>query len=99
MNSGKVLVTGSAGLIGSAVLRELRAHGYQVTPVDRSQQHQEDTRLVDMQDLGQVLGVMHGQDAVVHLAAIPCPQAIIPPKSSSATTSYPPSMCWRPRPC
>ena len=73
MNSGKVLVTGSAGLIGSAVLRELRAHGYQVTPVDRSQQHQEDTRLVDMQDLGQVLGVMHGQDAVVHLAAIPAP--------------------------
>ena len=26
-----------------------------------------------MQDLGQVLGVMHGQDAVVHLAAIPAP--------------------------
>ena len=26
-----------------------------------------------MQDLGHVLGVMHGQDAVVHLAAIPAP--------------------------
>ncbi len=60
MNAGKVLVTGSAGRIGRAVVSELRAHGYQVTPADRSQQHQGDTRLVDMQDLGQVLGIMHG---------------------------------------
>ena len=56
MNSGKVLVTGSAGLIGSAVLRELRAHGISTRSPriegqgDRSQQHEDDSQLVDMQD-------------------------------------------------
>ncbi len=73
MSIGKVLVTGSEGRIGRAVVRELRAQGYRVTPVDRSQRQQDDTQRVDMQDLGQVLGVMHGQDAVVHLAAIASP--------------------------
>lgn len=73
MSIVKVLVTGSAGRVGRAVVRDLRAQGYQVTPADRSQRRQDDTQQVDMQDLGQVLGVMHGQHAVVHMAAIPSP--------------------------
>lgn len=70
----KVLVTGSAGRVGRAVVPELREHGYQVTPVDRSSQRHEDAIALDMQDLGQVTGVMHGVDAVVHMAAIPSPR-------------------------
>lgn len=73
MNAKRVLVTGSAGRVGRAVVRELLDHGYQVTSVDRSSQRHEDTVAVDMQDLGQVMGVMHGVDAVVHMAAIPSP--------------------------
>ncbi len=73
MNSGKVLVTGSAGRVGRAVVPELREHGYQVTPVDRLR-NADDTQVVDMQDLGQVTGVMRGHDAVVHMAAIASPR-------------------------
>ena len=74
MTMRKILVTGSAGRVGQAVVPELREHGYQVTPVDRSSQRHEDTIALDMQDLGQVTGVMHGVDAVVHMAAIPSPR-------------------------
>ena len=70
-----VLVTGGAGMIGRAAVDELRGHGHQVTPVDRSAQRQEDTVTVDLQDLGQVVGAMHGVDAVVHMAAIPSPRS------------------------
>lgn len=70
----KVLVTGSAGRVGRAVVPELREHGYQVTLVDLSSQRHEDAIALDMQDLGQVTGVMHGVDAVVHMAAIPSPR-------------------------
>ncbi|MCY4024488.1 MAG: NAD(P)-dependent oxidoreductase [Anaerolineaceae bacterium] len=73
MASKRVLVTGSAGRVGRAVVREMQDHGYLVTPVDRSAQRHEDTVAVDMQDLGHVTGVMHGVDAVVHMAAIPSP--------------------------
>lgn len=73
MSAKKVLVTGSAGRVGRAVVRDLLDHGYQVTPVDRDSQRHEETVAVDLQDLGQVMGVMHGVDAVVHMAAIPSP--------------------------
>ena len=75
MNAKRVLVTGSAGRVGRAVVGELQDHGYQVTPVDRSAQRHEDTVAVDLQDLGQVVGVMHGVDAVVHMAAIASPRS------------------------
>ena len=74
MDAKRVLVTGSAGRVGRAVVRELKDHGYQVRPVDRSAQRDEDAVAVDMQDLGHVTGVMHGVDAVVHMAAIASPR-------------------------
>ncbi len=79
----RALVTGSEGRVGRAVVRELRDHGYGVTPADRSPQHADDTQVVDMQDLGQVLGVMQGVNAVVHMAAIPSPG------------NYPPEVVFR----
>lgn len=73
MTSSKVLVSGSDGRIGSATVRELQAHGYVVTPADIRRTQPWMTQIVDFTDMGQVVGVMQGHDAVVHLAAIPSP--------------------------
>ena len=73
MGINKVLVTGSDGRIGRVTVHELREHGYQVTPADLHPTQNWGTQIVDFEDLGQVIGVMQGHDAVVHLAAIPTP--------------------------
>ncbi len=68
----KILVSGGSGRIGKVTMEELRAHGYKATSADRAPLG-EQTQLVDFEDLGQVIGVMQGHDAVLHLAAIPSP--------------------------
>lgn len=73
MSGKRVLVSGSDGRIGRAAVMELAAQGYIVTPADLNPTQPWDTQQVDFTDLGQVIGVMQGQDAVVHLAAIPSP--------------------------
>jgi nucleoside-diphosphate-sugar epimerase len=73
MTINKVLVTGSDGHIGRVTVLELRKHGYQVTPADKHPTQDWGTQIVDFEDLGQVIGVMQGHDAVIHLAAIPSP--------------------------
>jgi nucleoside-diphosphate-sugar epimerase len=73
MTIQKVLVTGSDGRIGRVVVEELRAHGYEVTPADLHPTQPWLTQIVNFEDLGQVIGVMQGHDAVIHLAAIPTP--------------------------
>lgn len=73
MSGMKVLVSGADGRIGRATVLELRAQGYEVTPADLKATQPWDTRIVDFTDLGQVIGVMQGQEAVIHLAAIPSP--------------------------
>ncbi len=70
----KVLVSGSDGRIGNATVEELTAHGYQVTGADINPRRAWGARQVDFTDLGQVIGVMRGHDAVIHLAAIPSPK-------------------------
>ena len=74
MAGKKVLVSGSDGRIGRATVEELRAHGYEVTPADLKATQPWETQIIDFTDLGQVIGVMQGQDAVIHLAAIPSPE-------------------------
>ena len=72
-----VLVTGAAGLIGSAVLDLLAAEGISATalimePADR--ELPADRVVVgDARDPGLMAGALRGADAVVHLAAIPAP--------------------------
>jgi nucleoside-diphosphate-sugar epimerase len=70
-------VTGSVGKAGKATVEDLRAHGYQVleadiaAPLDPADHA---VRRADLTDLGQVTELLHGADAVVHLAAVPAPQ-------------------------
>ncbi len=71
----KVLVSGSDGRIGQVTVKELQAHGYEVTPADLKQTQPWNTQIVDFEDLGQVIGLMQGHEAVIHLAAIPSPRA------------------------
>lgn len=75
MSKAKALVSGSDGRIGRATVKELEAHGYAVTCADINPRQPWNTQQVDFTDLGQVIGVMQGQDAVIHLAAIPSPAA------------------------
>lgn len=72
----RLLVTGGSGLLGSAVVRHLRACGHEVLSADRVPPPDRAGRykLVDIEDIGQVYSVVRGMDAVVHLAAIPRPQ-------------------------
>src|SRR6478672_11584159 len=80
-----VVVTGGAGKLGRACVKDLAEHGWQVVVFDRART---DTGViqvpVDLTDYGQVIDAMLGVeeryervDAVVHLAAIPAP-GIVP---------------------
>jgi nucleoside-diphosphate-sugar epimerase len=73
----RVLVTGAAGMIGSAVLDLLAARGIAATALilEPSDQALPADRIVlgDARDPGVVTRALAGVDAVVHLAAIPSP--------------------------
>ncbi|HJZ46909.1 MAG TPA: NAD(P)-dependent oxidoreductase [Roseiflexaceae bacterium] len=73
----RVIVTGGTGHIGRPIVDDLLGNGHQVINADR--QHGAGLaplRLVDLEDLGQVMSVLAGCDAVVHAAAIPRPGTI-----------------------
>ena len=69
-------MTGGSGKAGRWVVRDLREHGHDVVNVDVVHDGSEHGQCVvtDLTDLGQVLDVVRGSDAVVHLAAIPAPE-------------------------
>ncbi|HEX9439244.1 MAG TPA: NAD(P)-dependent oxidoreductase [Roseiflexaceae bacterium] len=71
----KVAVTGGNGHIGRAIVEELLSHGSQVVVGDRqlAADLPAPARLVDLEDLGQVVSLFDACDAVVHAAAIPRP--------------------------
>ena len=78
----RVVVTGGSGKLGRVCVRDLRAHGYDVTNVDTipGEGPREATVVADLADFGQTLEVLsavddryRAVDAVVHLAAIPAP--------------------------
>jgi nucleoside-diphosphate-sugar epimerase len=70
-----IVVTGGSGKAGRATIRDLSDRGYDVLNVDRLRPASEATRFLeaDLTDLGATVEVLHGADAVVHLAAIPAP--------------------------
>jgi nucleoside-diphosphate-sugar epimerase len=78
----RVVVTGGSGKLGTACVRELVEHGYDVFNADIAPPREQlcPHIRVDLEEMGQALEVMsrvddryHGVDAVVHLAAIPAP--------------------------
>jgi nucleoside-diphosphate-sugar epimerase len=72
----RICVTGASGQAGRAVVADLRAYGYDVTPADVvvTRADREDGMLrADLTDYGQAVEALSGADAVVHLANIPAP--------------------------
>lgn len=71
----KIVVTGGRGKAGRAVVEALSDSGFETLEVDLLPYGSPSapTRVADVTDLGQVMEVLHGSDAVVHLAAIRAP--------------------------
>jgi nucleoside-diphosphate-sugar epimerase len=71
----RVVVTGGSGKTGRWVVGDLRDRGHDVLNVDWSHDGSDHGLCVvaDLTDSGQTQEVIHGADAVVHLAAIPAP--------------------------
>ena len=71
----KIVVTGGSGKAGSAAIRELLAHDYEVINVDfnRPAENLVPFLQVDLTNYGMTLAALHGADGVVHMAANPAP--------------------------
>ena len=71
----KVVVTGSSGKAGRAVVADLFEHDHEVRMVDVVPPADESESFLraDLTDFGQTLECLGGFEAVVHLAAIPAP--------------------------
>jgi len=78
----KVIVTGGSGKGGTAVVKDLLSHGYEVVNIDLRPPAEDRCQYIhaDLTDFGQVMdtffagqAVPHRVDAVVHMAANPAP--------------------------
>lgn len=74
----RVLVTGTAGRVGSAVATEFLSHGYTVRGLDKNPPREGlrgsiETVYADLSDRFAMLRAVEGCDAIAHLAAIPNP--------------------------
>ena len=75
--SSRVLVTGSNGLVGRAVVERLLTDGHDVRGADlqdESVTSDIDYQVCDVRRFADVLGALRSCDAVVHLAALPSPR-------------------------
>jgi nucleoside-diphosphate-sugar epimerase len=71
----RVVVTGGAGKVGRATVRDLVDHGREVLSVDlaRHDEVRAEQLVADLTEYGQAIDALKGAEAVVHLAAIPAP--------------------------
>jgi nucleoside-diphosphate-sugar epimerase len=69
----KVVITGGSGMLGKWVVKHFVDQGYEVVNADTQKPADSlcPTLIVDLNNLGEVYGLLQGADAVVHLAAIP----------------------------
>jgi nucleoside-diphosphate-sugar epimerase len=86
----RIVVTGASGKAGRAVVADLLAHGYEVVPTDALAPTVDlGARPIraDLTDFGQAIEVLHGADAVVHLANIPAPEIHTPSHTFNANVT------------
>jgi nucleoside-diphosphate-sugar epimerase len=86
----RVCVTGASGKAGRATVAELLAHGHEVRATDLVAAPADlgaPLLRADLTDYGQVVEVLHGMDAVVHLANIPAPELRTPAVTFTANTA------------
>jgi nucleoside-diphosphate-sugar epimerase len=83
----RVCVTGANGQAGRAVVRDLLDHGYEVAATDITGTRDNGVLRADLTDYGQALEVLHGADAVVHLANIPAPGLATPAVTFNANVA------------
>jgi uncharacterized protein YbjT (DUF2867 family) len=79
---GRILVTGCAGRVGTAVCADLVAAGLRVRGIDVRQPNSDpgiDFRICDLTQEGVLAPHLQDIDAVLHLAAIPVPRQGTPP--------------------
>ena len=89
-NIRKIVVTGASGKAGKAVTKHLAASGYAVTATDVSPPPAGPGApfiRANLTDYGQAVDVLHGSDAVVHLANIPAPGIYTPSTTLNANTT------------
>jgi nucleoside-diphosphate-sugar epimerase len=85
-----IVVTGASGKAGQAVTKHLVTGGYEVTATDVAPAPADsDAPFIraDQTDYGQVVDILHGADAVVHLANIPAPGLYTPSTTLNANTT------------
>lgn len=74
----RILVTGGAGRIGGYVVAELARSSHEVTVMDQVRPQEQvpgvHYRIANHEDLGEVVALCPGMDAIVHLSAIPAPR-------------------------
>ena len=76
MSKKKIVITGTAGLLGPHVARHFAEHGYHVVGIDRAvpkESAAQENLIVDLTNAGEVYSALSGAMGVVHLAAIPRP--------------------------
>lgn len=86
----RICVTGASGKAGRATVAELREHGHDVCATDVQPAPADlgvDLVRADLTDYGQTVEVLHGVDAVVHLANIPAPGLRTPAVTFTANTA------------
>jgi nucleoside-diphosphate-sugar epimerase len=86
----RICVTGASGTAGRATVAELRAHGHDVRATDVAPAPPDlavPLLRADLTDYGQTVEVLHGMDAVVHLANIPAPGLHTPAVTFTANTA------------
>lgn len=80
----RICVTGASGKVGRATVRDLRAHGHDVTAVDLASVREHSGPVVvgaDLTDATQAAEVLAGMDAVVHIANHPAPDLVPPTRT------------------
>lgn len=86
----RICVTGAGGKAGRATVADLIEHGHDVRATDVAHAPESlGTTLLraDLTDYGQTVEVLHGVDAVVHLANIPAPGLRTPAVTFTANTA------------